>query len=263
MIYLAFLFIVAMIVVAIVMAANGKLFKMVDGLRGMMDGTAAQGGAQKRWTTQNDGNNGGNGQALARRIDKLEETNRGLASYVDTLARTVNSQNGQICTMEKQIRSLERELSRLSAMSADGQSTGKTTNSPGANAATTSTLKTQQEDRWANKRNERLTHGKKFYVSSPSGVNPIRFALDDLSEQPHGYFYCLVVKSATRAVLQLNPDLETMKGFLSSLYYQTDCVDVLSRPDGIPASIETKKVGELELNGDSWILKQKIQIRIN
>lgn len=64
MIYLAFLFIVAMIVVAIVMAANGKLFKMVDGLRGMMDGTAAQGGAQKRWTTQNDATMAATGRLL-------------------------------------------------------------------------------------------------------------------------------------------------------------------------------------------------------
>lgn len=107
-----------------------------------------------------------------------------------------------------------------------------------------------------------LQLGKRFYVSSPSGVEPIRFALDDLSEQSQGYFYRLLVKSATKAVLQLNPDIEAMKGFISSLYYQTDCVDVLSRPEGIPQKIVTVHEGELELSGIYWILKQKIQIKI-
>ena len=107
-----------------------------------------------------------------------------------------------------------------------------------------------------------LQPGKRLYVSSPSGVEPIRFALDDLSEQSQGYFYCLLMKSATKAVLQLNPDIEAMKGFISSLYYQTDCVDILSRPEGIPQKIVTVHEGELELSGNYWILKQKIQIKI-
>lgn len=254
MIYLAFLSIVALVVVTIVLAANGKLFKLVDEMRGMLDGNAAMRGSQPRGTTQRGDNNGVNVHDLVKRMDKMEETNRELASYVDTLKRTFNAQNRQIC-------SLEKEISRLSALSV-GYPTGKTTNTPVSPTSTTAS-KPQQVEKRTDERNGLLILGTKYFVSSPSGVNPIRFALADLSEQPQGYFYCLVVKSATRAVLQLNPDREAMKGFISSLYYQTDCVDVLSRPDGIPTNIETKSVGELELNGDCWVLKQKIQIKIN
>lgn len=262
MIYLAFLFIVALVVVAIVLAANGKLFKLLDQLRGPFDGTSAQRGTRQNATTQRGGNTDADVTALVRRVDKMEETIRGLASYVDTLTRTVNSQNRQICTMEKQIRSLEKEISRLATLSTD-RTAGRTVNTTNKPVTTASVVKSQHVERLTNGHREMLVPGRKFYVSSPSGVNPIRFDMADLSEQPQGYFYCLVVKSATRAVLQLNPDREAMKGFVSSLYYQTDCVDVLSRPDGIPANIETKSVGELELNGDSWVLKQKIQIKIN
>ena len=251
-----FLLLVVLGVVCVVLAANGKLYKLVDDLRKAIDNATDQRVRQRRETSRRPAPTADSDvTALSKRVEKLEEANRGLESYVETLARTVGEQ-------EKRIRKMESEMARQSALATEKgapvTSSGTKRTSRTANAVHKNTVVDERQKQRA----QLLPPGKRLYVSSPSGVEPIRFALDDLSEQSQGYFYCLLVKSATKAVLQLNPDIEAMKGFISSLYYQTDCVDVLSRPDGIPQKIVTVHEGELELSGNYWILKQKIQIKI-
>lgn len=251
-----FLLLVVLGVVCVVLAANGKLYKLVDDLRKAIDNATDQRVRQRRETSQRPTPTPDSDvTALSKRVEKLEEANRGLESYVETLARTVGEQ-------EKRIRKMESEMARQSALATEKgapvTSFGTKRTSRTANAVHKNTVVDERQKQRA----QLLQPGKRLYVSSPSGVEPIRFALDDLSEQSQGYFYCLLVKSATKAVLQLNPDIEAMKGFISSLYYQTDCVDVLSRPEGIPQKIVTVHEGELELSGNYWILKQKIQIKI-
>lgn len=251
-----FLLLVVLIVVCVVLAANGKLYKLVDDLRKTIDNATDQRVRQRRETSRRPTPTAETDvTVLIKRFEKLEEANRGLASYVETLARTVGEQ-------EKRIRTMESEIAHLSVLATEK---GKPATSSGTERTTWTANAVQKNtvvDERQKQRAQLLQPGKRLYVSSPSGVEPIRFALDDLSEQSQGYFYCLLVKSATKAVLQLNPDIEAMKGFISSLYYQTDCVDVLSRPDGIPQKIVTVHEGELELSGIYWILKQKIQIKI-
>lgn len=251
-----FLLLVVLGVVCVVLAANGKLYKLADDLRKTIDNATDQRVKQRRETSRRPTPTAETDvTVLLKRFEKLEEANRGLASYVETLARTVGEQ-------EKRIRKMESEMARQSALATEKgapvTSSGTKRTSRTANAVHKNTVVDERQKQRA----QLLQPGKRLYVSSPSGVEPIRFALDDLSEQSQGYFYCLLVKSATKAVLQLNPDIEAMKGFISSLYYQTDCVDVLSRPDGIPQKIVTVHEGELELSGNYWILKQKIQIKI-
>ena len=251
-----FLLLVVLGVVCVVLAANGKLYKLVDDLRKTIDNATDQRVRQRRETSRRPTPTPDSDvMVLSKRVGKLEEANRGLASNVETLARTVSEQEKRIRTMESEMAhksALATEKGKLVAFSV----TERTTRT--ANAVQKNTVVDERQKQCA----QLLQPGKRLYVSSPSGVEPIRFALDDLSEQSQGYFYCLLVKSATKAVLQLNPDIEAMKGFISSLYYQTDCVDVLSRPEGIPQKIVTVHEGELELSGIYWILKQKIQIKI-
>lgn len=249
-----FLLLIVVVVVCVVLAANGKLYKLVDDLRKTINNATDQRVRQWREISQRPTPDS-DVMALSKRVGKLEEANSRLTSYVETLTRTVGKQ-------EKRIRTMESELAHQSALVTEkgapvtSSSTKRTTRTTNAMQNTTVVDERQKQ------RAKLLQLGKRFYVSSPSGVEPIRFALDDLSEQSQGYFYRLLVKSATKAVLQLNPDIEAMKGFISSLYYQTDCVDVLSRPEGIPQKIVTVHEGELELSGIYWILKQKIQIKI-
>lgn len=249
-----FLLLIVVVVVCVVLAANGKLYKLVDNLRKTINNATDQRVRQWRETSQRPTPDS-DVTVLSKRVGKLEEANSRLTSYVETLTRTVGKQ-------EKRIRTMESELAHQSALVTEkgapvtSSSTKRTTRTTNAMQNTTVVDERQKQ------RAKLLQLGKRFYVSSPSGVEPIRFALDDLSEQSQGYFYRLLVKSATKAVLQLNPDIEAMKGFISSLYYQTDCVDVLSRPEGIPQKIVTVHEGELELSGNYWILKQKIQIKI-
>lgn len=250
-----FLLLVIFVVVCVVLAANGKLYKLVDDLRKTIDNATDQRVRQRRETSRRPAPTADSDvTALSKRVEKLEEANRGLESCVETLARTVGEQ-------EKRIRTMESEMAHLSALATEkgkpATSSGTERTTRTANAVRKNTVVDERQKQCA-----QLQPGKRLYVSSPSGLDPIRFALDDLSEQSQGYFYCLLVKSATKAVLQLNPDIEAMKGFISSLYYQTDCVDVLSRPEGIPQKIVTVHEGELELSGNYWILKQKIQIKI-
>ena len=243
-----FLLLVVLGVVCVVLAANGKLYKLVDDLRKTIDNATDQRVRQRRETSRRPTPTPDSDvMVLSKRVGKLEEANRGLASNVETLARTVSEQ-------EKRIRTMESEMAHKSALATEKGKlvtfsvTERTTRT--ANAVQKNTVVDERQKQCA----QLLQPGKRLYVSSPSGVEPIRFALDDLSEQSQGYFYCLLVKSATKAVLQLNPDIEAMKGFISSLYYQTDCVDVLSRPEGIPQKIVTVHEGELELSGIYWIL---------
>lgn len=249
-----FLLLIVVVVVCVVLAANGRLYKLVDNLRKTINNATDQRVRQWRETSQRPTPDS-DVTVLSKRVGKLEEANSRLTSYVETLTRTVGKQ-------EKRIRTMESELAHQSALVTEKgapvtfSSTKRTTRTTNAMQNTTVVDERQKQ------RAKLLQLGKRFYVSSPSGVEPIRFALDDLSEQSQGYFYRLLVKSATKAVLQLNPDIEAMKGFISSLYYQTDCVDVLSRPEGIPQKIVTVHEGELELSGNYWILKQKIQIKI-
>lgn len=249
-----FLLLIVVVVVCVVLAANGRLYKLVDNLRKTINNATDQRVRQWRETSQRPTPDS-DVTVLSKRVGKLEEANSRLTSYVETLTRTVGKQ-------EKRIRTMESELAHQSALVTEkgapvtSSSTKRTTRTTNAMQNTTVVDERQKQ------RAKLLQLGKRFYVSSPSGVEPIRFALDDLSEQSQGYFYRLLVKSATKAVLQLNPDIEAMKGFISSLYYQTDCVDVLSRPEGIPQKIVTVHEGELELSGNYWILKQKIQIKI-
>lgn len=250
------LLLVVLVVVCVVLAANGKLYKVVDDIRKTIDNATGLRVGQRRETSRRQSPTADSDvTALSKRVEKLEETNRGLASYVETFARTVGEQ-------EKRIRTIESEMASLSALATEK---GKPATSSGTERITRTANAVQNTtavDELQQLRAQLLQPGKRLYVSSPSGVGPIRFALDDLSEQSQGYFYCLLVKSATMAVLQLNSDIEARKGFISSLYYQTDCVDVLSRPEGIPQKIVTVHDGELELSGNYWILKQKIQIKI-
>lgn len=221
-----FLLLIVVVVVCVVLAANGKLYKLVDNLRKTINNATDQRVRQWRETSQRPTPDS-DVTVLSKRVGKLEEANSRLTSYVETLTRTVGKQ-------EKRIRTMESELAHQSALVTEkgapvtSSSTKRTTRTTNAMQNTTVVDERQKQ------RAKLLQLGKRFYVSSPSGVEPIRFALDDLSEQSQGYFYRLLVKSATKAVLQLNPDIEAMKGFISSLYYQTDCVDVLSRPEGIP-----------------------------
>ena len=249
-----FLLLIVLVVVCVVLAANGKLYKLVDDLRKTINNATDQRVRQWRETSQRPTPDS-DVTALSKRVGKLEEANSRLTSYVETLARSVGKQ-------EKRIRTMESELARQSALVTE-KGAPVTSSSTKRTTRTTNTMQnTTVVDERQKQRAKLLQLGKRFYVSSPSGVEPIRFALDDLSEQSQGYFYRLLVKSTTKAVLQLNPDIEAMKGFISSLYYQTDCVDVLSRPEGIPQKIVTVHEGELELSGNYWILKQKIQIKI-
>lgn len=251
-----FLLLVVLGVVCVVLAANGKLYKLVDDLRKTIDNATDQRVRQRRETSRRPTPAPNSDvMVLSKRVRKLEEANRGLASNIETLARTVGEQ-------EKRIRTMESEMAHKSALATEkGKPTTFSVTERTTRTANAVQKNTAVDDR-QKQRAQLLQPGKRLYVSSPSGVEPIRFALDDLSEQSHGYFYCLLMKSATKAVLQLNPDIEAMKGFISSLYYQTDCVDILSRPEGIPQKIVTVHEGELELSGNYWILKQKIQIKI-
>lgn len=251
-----FLLLVVLGVVCVVLAANGKLYKLVDDLRKTFDNATDQRVRQRRETSRRPTPAPNSDvMVLSKRVRKLEEANRGLASNIETLARTVGEQ-------EKRIRTMESEMAHKSALATEkGKPATFSVTERTTRTANAVQKNTAVDDR-QKQRAQLLQPGKRLYVSSPSGVEPIRFALDDLSEQSHGYFYCLLMKSATKAVLQLNPDIEAMKGFISSLYYQTDCVDILSRPEGIPQKIVTVHEGELELSGNYWILKQKIQIKI-
>lgn len=251
-----FLLLVVLGVVCVVLAANGKLYKLVDDLRKTIDNATDQCVRQRRETSRRPTPAPNSDvMVLSKRVRKLEEANRGLASNIETLARTVGEQ-------EKRIRTMESEMAHKSALATEkGKPATFSVTERTTRTANAVQKNTAVDDR-QKQRAQLLQPGKRLYVSSPSGVEPIRFALDDLSEQSQGYFYCLLMKSATKAVLQLNPDIEAMKGFISSLYYQTDCVDILSRPEGIPQKIVTVHEGELELSGNYWILKQKIQIKI-
>ena len=251
-----FLLLVVLGVVCVVLAANGKLYKLVDDLRKTIDNANDQRVRQRRETSRRPTPAPNSDvMVLSKRVRKLEEANRGLASNIETLARTVGEQ-------EKRIRTMESEMAHKSALATEkGKPATFSVTERTTRTANAVQKNTAVDDR-QKQRAQLLQPGKRLYVSSPSGVEPIRFALDDLSEQSQGYFYCLLMKSATKAVLQLNPDIEAMKGFISSLFYQTDCVDILSRPEGIPQKIVTVHEGELELSGNYWILKQKIQIKI-
>ena len=251
-----FLLLVVLGVVCVVLAANGKLYKLVDDLRKAIDNATDQRVRQRRETSRRPTPAPNSDvMVLSKRVRKLEEANRGLSSNIETLARTVGEQ-------EKRIRTMESEMAHKSALATEkGKPATFSVTERTTRTANAVQKNTAVDDR-QKQRAQLLQPGKRLYVSSPSGVEPIRFALDDLSEQSQGYFYCLLVKSATKAVLQLNTDIEAMKGFISSLYYQTDCVDVLSRPEGIPQKIVTVHEGKLELSGNYWILKQKIQIKI-
>lgn len=251
-----FLLLVVLGVVCVVLAANGKLYKLVDDLRKTIDNATDQRVRQRRETSRRPTPAPNSDvMVLSKRVRKLEEANRGLSSNIETLARTVGEQ-------EKRIRTMESEMAHKSALATEkGKPATFSVTERTTRTANAVQKNTAVDDR-QKQRGQLLQPGKRLYVSSPSGVEPIRFALDDLSEQSQGYFYCLLMKSATKAVLQLNPDIEAMKGFISSLYYQTDCVDILSRPEGIPQKIVTVHEGELELSGNYWILKQKIQIKI-
>ena len=251
-----FLLLVVLGVVCVVLAANGKLYKLVDDLRKTIDNATDQRVRQRRETSRRPTPAPNSDvMVLSKRVRKLEEANRGLSSNIETLARTVGEQ-------EKRIRTMESEMAHKSAWATEkGKPATFSVTERTTRTANAVQKNTAVDDR-QKQRAQLLQPGKRLYVSSPSGVEPIRFALDDLSEQSQGYFYCLLMKSATKAVLQLNPDIEAMKGFISSLYYQTDCVDILSRPEGIPQKIVTVHEGELELSGNYWILKQKIQIKI-
>lgn len=251
-----FLLLVVLGVVCVVLAANGKLYKLVDDLRKTIDNATDQRVRQRRETSRRPTPAPNSDvMVLSKRVRKLEEANRGLASNIETLARTVGEQ-------EKRIRTMESEMAHKSALATEKGKPATFSVTEWTTRTTNAVQKNTAVDDRQKQRAQLLQPGKRLYVSSPSGVEPIRFALDDLSEQSHGYFYCLLMKSATKAVLQLNPDIEAMKGFISSLYYQTDCVDILSRPEGIPQKIVTVHEGELELSGNYWILKQKIQIKI-
>ena len=251
-----FLLLVVLGVVCVVLAANGKLYKLVDDLRKTIDNATDQRVRQRRETSRRPTPAPNSDvMVLSKRVRNLEEANRGLSSNIETLARTVGEQ-------EKRIRTMESEMAHKSALATEkGKPATFSVTERTTRTANAVQKNTAVDDR-QKQRAQLLQPGKRLYVSSPSGVEPIRFALDDLSEQSQGYFYCLLMKSATKAVLQLNPDIEAMKGFISSLYYQTDCVDILSRPEGIPQKIVTVHEGELELSGNYWILKQKIQIKI-
>lgn len=249
-----FLLLIVVVVVCVVLAANGRLYKLVDNLRKTINNATDQRVRQWRETSQRPTPDS-DVTVLSKRVGKLEEANSRLTSYVETLTRTVGKQ-------EKRIRTMESELAHQSALVTEKGAPVTSSSTKRTTRTTNAMQNTTVVDEWQKQRAKLLQLGKRFYVSSPSGVEPIRFALDDLSEQSQGYFYRLLVKSATKAVLQLNPDIEAMKGFISSLYYQTDCVDVLSRPEGIPQKIVTVHEGELELSGNYWILKQKIQIKI-
>ena len=251
-----FLLLCVLGVVCVVLAANGKLYKLVDDLRKTIDNATDQRVRQRRETSRRPTPAPNSDvMVLSKRVRKLEEANRGLSSNIETLARTVGEQ-------EKRIRTMESEMAHKSALATEkGKPATFSVTERTTRTANAVQKNTAVDDR-QKQRAQLLQPGKRLYVSSPSGVEPIRFALDDLSEQSQGYFYCLLMKSATKAVLQLNPDIEAMKGFISSLYYQTDCVDILSRPEGIPQKIVTVHEGELELSGNYWILKQKIQIKI-
>ena len=251
-----FLLLVVLGVVCVVLAANGKLYKLVDALRKTIDNATDHRVRQRRETSRRPTPAPNSDvMVLSKRVRKLEEANRGLSSNIETLARTVGEQ-------EKRIRTMESEMAHKSALATEkGKPATFSVTERTTRTANAVQKNTAVDDR-QKQRAQLLQPGKRLYVSSPSGVEPIRFALDDLSEQSQGYFYCLLMKSATKAVLQLNPDIEAMKGFISSLYYQTDCVDILSRPEGIPQKIVTVHEGELELSGNYWILKQKIQIKI-
>lgn len=234
-----FLLLVVLGVVCVVLAANGKLYKLVDDLRKTIDNATDQRVRQRRETSRRPTPAPDSDvMVLSKRVRKLEEANRGLASNIETLARTVGEQ-------EKRIRTMESEMAHKSALATEkGKPATFSVTERTTRTANAVQKNTAVDDR-KKQRAQLLQPGKRLYVSSPSGVEPIRFALDDLSEQSQGYFYCLLMKSATKAVLQLNPDIEAMKGFISSLYYQTDCVDILSRPEGIPQKIVT--VHELSL----------------
>ena len=251
-----FLLLVVLGVVCVVLAANGKLYKLVDDLRKTIDNATDQRVRQRSETSRRPTPAPNSDvMVLSKRVRKLEEANRGLSSNIETLARTVGEQ-------EKRIRTMESEMAHKSALATEkGKPATFSVTERTTRTANAVQKNTAVDDR-QKQRAQLLQPGKRLYVSSPSGVEPIRFALDDLSEQSQGYFYCLLMKSATKAVLQLNPDIEAMKGFISSLYYQTDCVDILSRPEGIPQKIVTVHECELELSGNYWILKQKIQIKI-
>lgn len=251
-----FLLLVVLVVVCVVLAANGKLYKLVGNLCKTIDNATNQRVRQRCETSRHPTPTADSDvMALSKRVKKLEEANRGLESYVETLARTVGEQ-------EKRIRTMGNELARQSALATEKGTPVTSSGTERTMQTVNAVQKTTVVDERQKQRAQLLQPGKRLYVSSPSGVEPIRFALDDFSEQSQGYFYRLLVKSSTKAVLQLNPDIEAMKGFISSLYYQADCVDVLARPEGIPQKIVTVHEGELELSGNYWILKQKIQIKI-
>ena len=156
-----FLLLVVLVVVCVVLAANGKLYKLADDLRKTIDNATDQRVKQRRETSRRPTPTAETDvTVLLKRFEKLEKANSGLASYVETLARTVGEQ-------EKKIRTMESEMARQSTLATEK---GTPVTSSGT-ARTTWTANAVQKNTVVDERQKQraqlLQPGKRLYVSSP------------------------------------------------------------------------------------------------
>lgn len=107
-----------------------------------------------------------------------------------------------------------------------------------------------------------LIIGTTYYVTSPSGINPVRFKSESLNAKADMHYYTVHITDDRHAELGLVNDAKVIRTFLSSIAYQQNCVEIVSKPTGVPKQMQILELGQLKRNGNEWILKSKIKIKI-
>ncbi len=188
------------------------------------------------------------GARVGRRMDALEEESRKLLGRIVQMEKTLSHTTFTLQVLSQKYNelvaqnSVERDVRDKSTSHVDESDRTNRNNAPSDNIG--------QEI------------GSIRYVTSPSAINPIRFAAEDLSLQPSGYFFYIRIIETGKAEFGVNNDRDAVQGFMSSLAYYQDCVEVLSKQEGTQTRIEVVGAGELEQSGKYWILTKKIQIKI-
>lgn len=171
------------------------------------------------------------------------------ADQIDGLKDELHRVENLCNQLSSQIRMIQQSVQNFQQMSYTKQQTNNKGNSSNTHGANTSS-------------NSSFAIGKKFYATSPSGLNPVKFALSDISEKPGKHYYCINVVGNNSARLELVNDKEVLKSFVSSLQYQSRCVEILDKPSATPRKISVVSPGTLEFHGNDWILTKRIQIKI-
>lgn len=103
---------------------------------------------------------------------------------------------------------------------------------------------------------------KTYYAFNASSNNPLAFSLDDLAESMGDKPFVINIQSSNNATYSLVQNREILHPLLNTLAYYERIIDVDNKTTGEVRQVNIISEGQLVLESNLWIIKNKLKIRL-